>query len=32
MTMEINDLVDEAYQRGAVEGYRKGREDAAVPL
>ena len=26
---EINDLVDEAYQRGALEGYRRGREDAA---
>lgn len=26
---EIYNLVDEAYQRGAIEGYRKGREDAA---
>jgi hypothetical protein len=26
---EINDIVDEAYQRGAIEGYRRGREDAA---
>ena len=32
MTAEINDLVDEAYQRGAIEGYRKGREDAAVAI
>lgn len=32
MTVEINELVDEAYQRGAIEGYRKGREDAAVAL
>ena len=29
---EINDLVDDAYQRGAIEGYRKGRADAAVAL
>ena len=29
MTIEVNELVDEAYQRGAIEGYRRGREDAA---
>lgn len=32
MTLEVNDLVDEAYQRGAIDGYRRGREDAAVAL
>lgn len=32
MDIEVNELVDEAYQRGAIEGYRKGREDAAVAL
>ena len=26
---DIYRVVDEAYERGAIEGYRKGREDAA---
>lgn len=30
--MDINDLVEEAYQRGGIEGYRRGREDAAVAV
>jgi flagellar biosynthesis/type III secretory pathway protein FliH len=29
MTLDLNELVEEAYQRGAIEGYRRGREDAA---
>lgn len=30
--IDVNQLLDEAYQRGAVEGYRRGREDAAIAL
>lgn len=32
MTLDINDLVEESYQRGAIEGYRRGREDAATAV
>jgi len=30
--IDVNQLLDEAYQRGAIEGYRRGREDAAIAL
>lgn len=32
MDMDIPSLVEEAYQRGTIEGYRRGREDAANAL
>jgi hypothetical protein len=32
MTLDLNELVEEAYQRGAIEGYRRGREEAANAL